>query len=110
MMALDERRATALAFDPHSDRARVVVSDSAATRHRQMEASLLLDEKGHLVGIDARDEGGRGLVIMLGPHEAVAMTRPHIVEIHEDASSEPTLVVIPNAQATIRASVKNPYV
>lgn len=38
-------------------------------------AQLLLDKQGHVVGLDLEVDTPRRLVVMLGPHEAVASTR-----------------------------------
>lgn len=44
-------------------------------------AQLLLDQKGHVVGLDLEVDTPRRLVVMLGPHEAVASTRDVTVRV-----------------------------
>ncbi len=44
-------------------------------------AQLLLDAQGRLVGVDLGGEGFGRVVVMLGPHEAVASQRPARVSV-----------------------------
>lgn len=109
-MMLDERHAVGLAFDPQGDVARVAITPGSTAASRPVKAALLLDASGFLVGIDLRDENGRGVVVMVGPHEAVATTREHMVQVHEDAAGGITAVTVGGARGAIRAGEKNPYI
>ena len=109
-LALDERRARAIVFDPLTDTATVSVGSGPPALRSKIAGALLVDEAGFLVGLDLRDDAGVGHVIMLGPHEAVAQVTPHAVEAHEDATGELIEVKIAAARNAIRAAEKNPYV
>ena len=107
---LNERRATALTYDAALDVIQVSVSSAhgvAATK-RVAAAALLLDASGFLVGVDVGAEGPSRIVVMLGPHEAVASVQPARVEILE-ASGDLLEVHVTNAKASCRANEANPY-
>lgn len=108
---LNERRATALTFDAALDVLRVIVSSAhgASATKRTAAAALLLDARGFLVGVDVGSEGPSRVVVMLGPHEAVASVEPVRVEILE-SSGDLLEVHVTNAKASCRANEANPYV
>jgi hypothetical protein len=108
---LTEKGATAFLYAADTDLATVRVETEGVgqTRSHEVDAQLLLDSAGFLVGIDCRDKAGRGVVVMLGPHEAVAEIRAARVVIDE-AASGPQNVRIPGARTAIRGGDKNPYV
>lgn len=79
---LPEKKATSYAKDPALGT--VVVYSEAGARpelHGETEARLLLDARGHLVGIDVAPDSPNRLVVMLGPHEAVASQRDARVRV-----------------------------
>jgi len=96
---LFEVRAEGFSYDIATDTARLEAPGAAGTGRRG-----LLDARGFLVGVDLRGDDGRGAVVMLGPHEAVAGTTELAVTLEGD------LVVIAGARASVRAAEKNPYV
>ena len=106
---LNERRATSRAYDAASDTLRLVVSESrtSPTTKRAARAALLLDAAGFLAGVDVGTEGSR-VVVMLGPHESVATTRPASVELVESAG-ELREVHVTQAKASCRANETSPY-
>ena len=110
-MMLNERPASGLSYDARTDIATVAIAQGAPTtfRTRQIEGALLLDAQGFLVGLDLRDDQGRGVVVMLGPHEAVDGTQAHPLALHTDAAGEVTAVTFSGAKNAIRAAEKNPY-
>jgi hypothetical protein len=89
---LHERRASAVRREPV--RTVLEVGDSpvqSATR----EASVLLDARGEVVGVDLRGEDGRGVVVMAGAHESVQRTRTATVEVGLAANGDVARVIIP---------------
>jgi hypothetical protein len=112
-----EERAQRVVYDNRTDVARIVVQAGAgggdASRAlEQMPVDLLLDATGHLVGIDLGGEGFKRKVVMLGPHESVASTRPARIAIAHVAGQpdEVAEIVVDGARAAIRAHEKNPYI
>ena len=97
---LPETRATSYAHDPALGT--VVVYSQPGARpalHGELPGRLLLDGKGHLVGVDVSPDTPERLVVMLGPHEAVATTtdaRVHVegggrtVTLHGSAAKQVT--------------------
>lgn len=97
---LPETRATSYAHDPSLGT--VVVFAPAGSRpelHGELPATLLLDAKGHLVGLDVAPERPERLIVMLGPHESVASStaaRVHVegggqkVTLHGSAAKRVT--------------------
>ena len=70
---LPEKMATSYANDPALGT--VVVYSEAGARPElsgEQDGRLLLDAKGHLVGMDVAPDTQNRLIVMLGPHEAVA--------------------------------------
>ena len=79
---LPETRATSYAHDPALGT--VVLYAKPGSRPElvgDQPARLLLDGKGHLVGVDVAPDSPDRLIVMLGPHENVAETRDGRVQI-----------------------------
>lgn len=72
-------------------------------RSGHVEAQLLLDVRGHLVGIDCGGSDLDRLVVMLGPHEAVHRTTRATVELAGNR------VVVSRASKLLPVGEKNPY-
>ena len=107
---LNERTATAMIYDSVTDVARVFVVEAPGTvRTRTTGASLLIDSAGFLVGIDIDPLSPGRVVVMLGPHEAVARAVDARVSVSTDASATVYDVRIMGARDTIRAREPNPY-
>ena len=81
----------------------VVTCADALPRTGSHDASLLLDVRGHLVGIDFGGEGMNRLVVMLGPHEAVARTVAAKVRANAET------VRVPKARGVLPVDELNPY-
>ena len=76
---------------------------------RTVKCDLLLDARGFVVGVDLRDHAG--IVVMLGPHEAVATQVAARVEVFAaGAGAEIAHVRITQARRVARGDEKNPYV
>jgi uridylate kinase len=72
---LPEQRATSYAHDAAHGTVMVVAGGGAAPGlSGDVPARLLLDAARHLVGIDVSPDTPERVVVMLGPHEAVAQT------------------------------------
>ncbi len=107
---LNERNATAMLYDSVTDVARVFVVPAPGTvRTRTTSASLLIDAAGFLVGIDIDPALPGRVVVMLGPHEAVARTVDARVSVTTDASATVYDVRILQAREIIRGREPNPY-
>ncbi len=89
---LDERRATTLRREPLRT---VLEIEGVTARVATREASILLDARGDVVGVDLRDADGRGVVVMAGAHESVQSTRSLQVEVGLAGDGTVTRVVIP---------------
>ncbi len=98
---LNERRAVRLSYDSQSDTS-TVVTDGALPQRGSTAATLLLDKKGFLVGIDVT--AGDRVVVMLGGHEEVATQTSAHVDVHGTSLS------VAKAKSRIRGDEKNPYV
>jgi hypothetical protein len=110
-LVLNERKAKTFAYDPATDVARLAVTDAPGTvRTRTVEGSLLLDANGFLVGVDVDPHSADRVVVMLGPHEAVARTTSARVSVTTDASATVYEVRIRGARDAIRGRDPNPYV
>ena len=110
---LPETRATSYAHDPalgtvvlFTQQPQPKAPGARPELHGEVPARLLLDGKGHLVGVDLAPDRPERLVVMLGSHEVVATTtdaRAHVegggqkVTLHGSAAK----LVMPGA---------NPYV
>jgi hypothetical protein len=105
---LNERRARALIYDAASDVARLQVGAAVGGR-KSVDAQLLLDAQGFLVGIDLESHELSRTVVMLGPHEKVDRTLLASVIVTHDAEGQPAEVELRDARRVIRAAEKNPY-
>ena len=104
---LPETRATSYAHDPALGTVVVYSEPNARPElHGDHPARLLLDDKGHLVGVDVAPETPHRLVLMLGPHESVARAIDSRVQI-EGGGRKVTLHGSAAKQVTPGA---NPYV
>jgi hypothetical protein len=106
---LNQRPAHAFVYDKASNVARLEIGAPGETR-KTMEAQLLLDREGFLVGVDLEGTEVTRTVVMLGPHEKVDRTLSARVAVAYDANGQPAHVEVGDARTTIRASEKNPYV
>ena len=106
-----EERAQAIVYEPSTDTARILVqTGEGPPAFVRREVDLLLDAKGHLVGLDLRGEGFKRKVVMLGPHESVASTATANVSIaHVAGGDEVTEILVQGARNAIRAHEKSPY-
>jgi hypothetical protein len=104
---LPESRATSYAHDPALGTV-VVYSQPNARPELQGEqaARLLLDGKGHLVGVDVAPDSPNRLVVMLGPHESVSTTAD--ARIHIEGGGR-TITLHGSAAKRVTAGA-NPYV
>jgi hypothetical protein len=108
---LNERRAKSLHYDTVTDVAWLHVVDAPGTvRTRTYAGTLLLDANGFLVGVDIDPNGADRVVVMLGPHEAVARTQDARVSVSTDSSGTVYEVRIGSARSTVRGGQPNPYV
>ncbi len=80
-----------------------VVRCEALPRSGDVKAQLLLDVRGHLVGVDCGGSDLDRLVIMLGPHEAVHRTANATVKLAGDR------VLVGGAAKLLPVREKNPY-
>jgi hypothetical protein len=108
-----ERRAIRLDFDAAADAVDVVTAEADAGKTSGVSGprtvTLLVDDQGFLVGVDARDAHGRGVVIMLGPDAAVASTQEVQVQAGVDEAGAVTRLRIDRARKSVRADLPNPY-
>lgn len=104
---LPETRATSYAHDPALGTV-VVYSQGGAqpTLHGELPATLLLDGRGHLVGVDVAPEREERLVVMLGSHEVVATTKD--ARVHVEGGGQK--VTLHGSAARLVAPGGNPYV
>lgn len=112
---LQEERAERIAYDASKDIARITTCTGSGlpsdpAKRTTAEVDLLLDKDGFLVGVDLGGGGLSRVVVMLGPHEAVARTESAQIEIVRDASGHVAELVISGAGAAIKAAAKNPYI
>ncbi len=104
---LPETRATSYAHDPALGT--VVVYSQPGARpalHGELPGRLLLDGKGHLVGVDVSPDTPDRLVVMLGPHEAVANTADARVHVEGGGRT----VTLHGSAAKLVTPGANPYV
>ena len=100
---LRETHAKSASYDARNDTLVLKAEDDcgeSGSRHAQ----LLLDAKGHLVGVDLDGAGLGRLLVMLGPHEAVESQVKATVQV--DGSS----VTVLGAKKSARGDERNPYV
>ena len=96
-----DHEAYSTGYDSRADA--FTVQCAPLARSGSVSADLLLDARGHLVGIDCGGDGFDRLVIMLGPHEAVQRKTSARVELGADR------VVVRGARALLPVAEKNPY-
>ncbi len=106
-----EERASRLAYEPSRDVLHVVVEEVSPGAAREDDAAvdLLLDAAGHLVGVDLGGEGFARIVVMLGPHEAVASSRPARARVAK-LDGRIAYVAFGDAKRAARGGDKSPYV
>jgi len=97
---LREHRASTYRYDSSADRA-VLVVRPATKAARTVDATLLLDARRGLVGVDLRGGKPMGEVVMWGAHEDVAETRDVRVELATDDDGDPAEVVVTQASSVI---------
>jgi len=105
---LPERRATSYAKDPALGTV-VVVCDGATadTLKGEHPARLLLDEQGHMVGVDIAPDRPERMVVMLGPHERVR----EAVDVTVQVTPGPrTTVTLHRQAARLVTTGASPYV
>lgn len=104
---LPETRATSYAHDPAVGTV-VVYAQPGARDELQGEqpARLLLDGAGHLVGVDISPDTPERLVVMLGAHEAVAVTKDAKVHIEGGGRK----ITLHGSAAKLVTPGANPYV
>jgi hypothetical protein len=111
---LREERATGLRYDSAADLLTVDLvadyADGAKSHPKSAHVVLLLDARGHLVGVDLGGDAATRLVVMLGKHEDVAETRAVTAMVHFGTANAPSAIAISNARRVARANEKNPYV
>jgi hypothetical protein len=115
---LREERATGLSYDSAADLLTVdLVADhadgdsmhTAKSHPKSARVTLLLDARGHLVGVDMGGDGPGRLVVLLGTHEDVAETREVTAMVHFESGGDPCAIAISNARRVAHANEKNPY-
>jgi hypothetical protein len=104
---LPETRATSYAHDPALGTIAIYSQPGSRPElHGDLPARLLLDGKGHLVGVDVRPDAPDRLVVMLGPHEAVATTKDARVHLEGGGRT----VTLHGSAARLVTPGANPYV
>lgn len=101
---LREERVVRLTFDVSRD-VLEVEADAALPASVQGKGSavrLLLDTRGHLVGVDVGEEPSR-VVVMAGRHEDVDRA------VDADAEITGAIIRVRDAKRSVRAHEKNPY-
>ncbi len=95
---LREHRARGLEYDAKTGEARLAVEElPERASWAEASATLLLDGRGRLVGVDLGGEGFARTVVMLGGHEAVAEQRPARVRVARGPDGSVAEVRIANA-------------
>jgi hypothetical protein len=108
---LTETRATAIRYDCSADAVAVHAGTAKEPeRSATLDATLLLDGSGFLVGIDLGGPGLNRTVVMLGQHEDVASTKGAKVTVTRGADGEIARVTIARARSAVRGAERNPYV
>ena len=104
---LPETRATSYAHDPALGTVAIYSQPGSRPElHGDLPARLLLDGKGHLVGVDVSPDTPQRLVVMLGPHESV----DHVEEGSVHVENGARMVTIHGHAAKIIAPGANPWV
>jgi len=88
-----ERKARSCSYDAARRTARLEVGDGGGAV-AGASGAVLLDRDGRVVGVDLEPGSSARVVVMLGPHEAVASTRPARLEVSRDSRGEVAAVVI----------------
>jgi hypothetical protein len=104
---LPETRATSYAHDPALGT--VVVYSQPGSRpalQGDLAGKLLLDAKGHLVGVDVAPDSQDRLIVMLGPHESVASSLDARVHVEGGGRT----VTLHGSAAKLVTPGANPYV
>lgn len=96
---LNEIRASHVSYDAARNVTVVEAGGGAHEALRDVPSTLLLDSDGLLAGVDLRDEGGRGWVVMLRPHEDVASSRPARVRASLASDGRPSTIQVPEVRA-----------
>jgi hypothetical protein len=114
---LQEERAERIAYDTSKDIARITTGLPLGTgqavhveKRETAKVDLLLDKDGFLVGVDLGGGGLSRVVVMLGPHEAVARSESAQIEIARAPSGHVSELTIFGAAAAIKAASKSPYI
>lgn len=104
---LPEQHASSYAHDPALGHV-VVVSEHGQRSRLQgdVAARLLLDDAGHLVGVDVAPDSQDRLVVMLGPHENVARMEEGRVHVEGGGRT----ITLQGPFAKIVAPGASPYV
>ncbi|MDB4945723.1 MAG: hypothetical protein JWP97_5257 [Labilithrix sp.] len=104
---LPETRATSYAHDPAQGTVFIFARPaSSSALAGDFAARLLLDTNGHLVGLDVSPGTPDRLVVMLGPHEAVASTADARVHVENGGQK----LSLHGSAARLVAGGANPYV
>lgn len=106
---LREERATSSRFDATKGEFVVEIGGAAGGTTTAEELNLLVDAKGHLVGIDLGGEGIGRTVVMLGRHEDVADQRPARGAVTRSPGGVARVTVF-DAAKVIEVGARNPYV
>jgi hypothetical protein len=112
-LVLREERAKGLSYDSAADLLTVDLArdpaHAAKSHPKSARVTLLLDARGHLVGVDMGGDGPGRLVVLLGKHEDVAETREVTAMVHFESGGAPSAIAISNARRIAHANEKNPY-
>ncbi|CAN5920325.1 hypothetical protein BH11MYX4_BH11MYX4_10020 [soil metagenome] len=104
---LPETRATSYAHDPALGTVVLYAQPGAHPElHGELPARLLLDGKGHLVGVDVAPDSPERLVVMLGAHELVTATKD--ARVHVEGGGRK--VTLHGTAAKLVTPGANPYV
>jgi hypothetical protein len=90
---LPERKASSVHYDAHAKTARLEVTAGGGAS-REVAATLLLDAKGGVVGVDVEPDAASRVIVMAGRHEDVHETKSVRVAVSRDAGGDVTSVVV----------------
>lgn len=107
---LREERAVRASYDAAKDHVIVATAAQKSGDFVPKSLNLLLDARGHLVGIDIDADSAARAIVMLGGHEDVAEQREARGEVAFDSGGAPAIVTIHGARAVVRVDERNPYV
>ena len=105
---IQEEHAEGIVYDATSDKARITTGLRPEAR-APADVELLLDGNGFLVGVDMGGGEMSRVVVMLGPHEAVAKVTSARVEVARDAKGHVAEITIEKARGAIQAAGRSPY-